>query len=49
MEQARRSIKDFMAKAGHHDTTVHERVAPAFTHETITRTEHEELTSAIGI
>ena len=34
-------------KAGHHDTTVHEKVAPAVTHETIRPARHEETTTAI--
>jgi len=47
MEAARAAVKDFMARAGHHDTTVHEKVAPAVTHETITKTHHEHLTTAM--
>ncbi|KAF2166074.1 hypothetical protein M409DRAFT_66958 [Zasmidium cellare ATCC 36951] len=47
MEQAKQAVKEFLSKSGHHDTTVHERVAPAVTHETITKTEHEELITAI--
>lgn len=35
------------AKSGHHDTTVHEKVAPAVTHETIQRHEHEDVQTAI--
>lgn len=35
------------AKAGHHDTTVHEKVAPAVTHETVSPHRHEEVTTAI--
>ncbi|CAK4030453.1 Hypothetical predicted protein [Lecanosticta acicola] len=42
MEQAKAAVADFMAKAGHHDTTVYERVAPAIYHETITREDHED-------
>lgn len=34
-------------KAGHHDTTVHEKVAPAVTQETISKHRHEEATTAI--
>lgn len=41
MEEARQAVEAFMSRNGKHDTTVHERVAPAVTHETITRTEHE--------
>jgi len=36
-----------MAKAGHHDTSVHERVAPAVVHETIIPSRHENVTTAI--
>ena len=34
-------------KAGHHDTTVHEKVAPAVVNENVTRHRHEEATTAI--
>ncbi|EME78397.1 uncharacterized protein MYCFIDRAFT_36799 [Pseudocercospora fijiensis CIRAD86] len=47
MENARQGVESHLAKAGHHDTTVHEKVAPAVTRETITRTEHEEVTTAV--
>ncbi|WPH04728.1 Hypothetical protein R9X50_00762300 [Acrodontium crateriforme] len=47
MDSAKAAVKDFMSKAGHHDTTVHEKVAPSVTHETITRTQHENVTTAI--
>jgi len=47
MDSAKAAVKDFMAKAGHHDTTVHEKVAPAVTHETVNRTEHEDVQTAI--
>ena len=47
MESAKAAVKDFMSKAGHHDTTVHEKVAPAVTHETIERRQHEEVQTAI--
>ncbi|KAH9840383.1 Allergen, partial [Teratosphaeria destructans] len=47
MESAKAAVKDFMSKSGHHDTTVHEKVAPAVTHETIERKEHENVQSAI--
>lgn len=40
MEEARHAIEAFLARNGHHDTTVHETVAPAVTHELVTRTEH---------
>lgn len=34
-------------KAGHHDTTVHEKVAPAVVQENIIKKRHEEATTAI--
>jgi len=45
--EAKAAVQEFMAKAGHNDTTVHERVAPAVLHETINRTQHEEVVTAI--
>lgn len=45
MDSAKAAVKGFMNKAGHHDTTVHEEVAPAVTHETVTKKEHENVTS----
>ncbi|KAJ9648058.1 hypothetical protein H2201_002400 [Coniosporium apollinis] len=47
MDKARQAVSDFMAKAGHHDTTVHEKVAPAVVHETINPHRHEEVQTAI--
>jgi hypothetical protein len=47
MDSAKAAVKDFMSKSGHHDTTVHEKVAPAVKHETIERQQHEEYISAI--
>lgn len=47
MDKAKAAVSDFMHKAGHHDTTVHERVAPAVTQETVTKHRHEEATTAI--
>ncbi|KAK3677948.1 hypothetical protein LTR78_002043 [Recurvomyces mirabilis] len=47
MDSAKAAVKDFMTKSGHHDTTVHEKVAPAVTHETINRTQHEDVQTAI--
>merc|ERR1711974_544169 len=35
MDSAKAAVKDFMSKSGQHDTTVHEKVAPAVKHETI--------------
>ncbi|KAL9593543.1 MAG: hypothetical protein Q9179_005832, partial [Wetmoreana sp. 5 TL-2023] len=47
MDKAKAAVSDFMHKAGHHDTTVHEKVAPAVTHENVTKHRHEETTTAI--
>ncbi|KAL9594102.1 MAG: hypothetical protein Q9219_007217 [cf. Caloplaca sp. 3 TL-2023] len=47
MDKAKAAVSDFMHKAGHHDTTVHEKVAPAVTQETVTKHRHEEATTAI--
>jgi len=47
MEKAQAAVSNFMKKAGHHDTTVHERVAPAVTHETVIPQKHENVTTAI--
>merc|ERR1711879_723584 len=33
MDSAKAAVKDFMSKSGQHDTTVHEKVAPADKHE----------------
>lgn len=41
------ALFQFMSKSGHHDTTVHEKVAPAVQHETIERREKEELQTAV--
>jgi hypothetical protein len=34
-------------KSGHHDTSVHETVAPAVTQETVNKTEHQNVTTAV--
>ncbi|KAL1304068.1 hypothetical protein AAFC00_000503 [Neodothiora populina] len=47
MDAAKNAVKDFMSKSGHHDTTVHEKVAPGVTHETINRQNHENVQTAI--
>ena len=47
IEAARNAVREFMARNGHSDTTVHERVAPAVYHQTIARKEHEELETAV--
>ncbi|KAL8696149.1 MAG: hypothetical protein Q9224_002945 [Gallowayella concinna] len=47
MDKAKAAVSDFMHKAGHHDTTVHEKVAPAVTQETVIKHRHEEAQTAI--
>ncbi|KAL2058274.1 hypothetical protein ABVK25_001000 [Lepraria finkii] len=47
MDKAKAAVSDFMHKAGHHDTTVHEKVAPAVVNENITKVHHEEAQTAI--
>ncbi|KAL8692718.1 MAG: hypothetical protein Q9218_002307 [Villophora microphyllina] len=47
MDKAKAAVSDFMHKAGHHDTTVHEKVAPAVVQENISKHRHEEVTTAI--
>lgn len=47
MDKAKAAVSDFMHKAGHHDTTVHEKVAPAVTNETVVQKRHEEAQTAI--
>ncbi|KAM0801763.1 hypothetical protein BDR22DRAFT_165668 [Usnea florida] len=47
MDKAKTAVSDFMHKAGHHDTTVHEKVAPAVVNEQIVKQRHEEAQTAI--
>jgi len=47
MDKAKVAVSDFMAKAGHHDTTVHEKVAPAVVNEEVKKVRHEEAQTAI--
>ncbi|CBX92896.1 hypothetical protein LEMA_P056020.1 [Plenodomus lingam JN3] len=47
MDKAKAAITDFMGRSGHHDTTVHEAVAPAVVQETIKPHVHEEVNTAI--
>ncbi|KAL2039810.1 hypothetical protein N7G274_007210 [Stereocaulon virgatum] len=47
MNKAKEAVSDFMHKAGHHDTTVHEKVAPAVVNENVTKVRHEEAQTAI--
>ncbi|KAI5253040.1 hypothetical protein E4T42_03112 [Aureobasidium subglaciale] len=47
MESAKAAVAEFMSKSGHHDTTVHEKVAPAVTHESHQLQQHEQIQTAI--
>jgi hypothetical protein len=47
MEKAKAAISDFVGRSGHHDTTVHEVVAPAVQHETVKPHQHEEINTAV--
>lgn len=47
MEKAKAAIKDFTSRSGHHDTTVHETVAPGVQHETVKPHQHEEVNTAV--
>ncbi|KAK5171755.1 uncharacterized protein LTR77_003391 [Saxophila tyrrhenica] len=47
MDAAKASVKKFMSSSGHHDTSVHEKVAPAVQQETINREQHERQTTAV--
>lgn len=47
MDKAKAAITDFMGRSGHHDTTVHEAVAPAVQHESVKPHVHEEINTAI--
>jgi len=42
MDKAKHAVSSFMSKAGHHDTTVHEAVAPSVQKETINQHQREE-------
>ncbi|KAK3389396.1 hypothetical protein B0H63DRAFT_463559, partial [Podospora didyma] len=48
MDKTKQALKDVAAKAGHHDTTVHEQTAPAVKQETIKPTRHEEINTAVN-
>jgi len=47
MDKAKAAVSDFMSKSGHHDTQVHERVAPGVTNETINEQRREERQIAL--
>lgn len=42
MDKAKQAVNSFMTKAGHHDTTVHESVAPSVQKETVNEQKREE-------
>jgi len=42
MDKAKAAVSNLMSKAGHHDTTVHETVAPAVQRETVNEQRREE-------
>ena len=47
MERAKAAVDDFLGKGGRHDTTVHEKVAPAVTHETVNKQAREDVQAAV--
>lgn len=47
MDKVKAALTDFTSRSGHHDTTVHEAVAPAVTHETVKPHQHEEINTAV--
>jgi len=47
MDKAKAAVSEFLHKSGHHDTTVHERVAPAVTQENISKTREERVQTAV--
>lgn len=47
MDKAKAAVQNLVSKSGHHDTTVHESVAPAVTHETVNKQHHEDVQKAV--
>lgn len=47
MEAAKESVKKFISRDGKHDTTLHEKTAPAVQRETINQTQEERQTTAV--
>jgi len=47
MDKAKAALGNFLSKDGKHDTTVHETVNPAVTNEHVTKTQQENVTTAI--
>ncbi|KAI2464690.1 hypothetical protein F4781DRAFT_439325 [Annulohypoxylon bovei var. microspora] len=48
MNKTKETIRDFIGKAGHNDTTVHESVEPAVKRETVKPTQHEDINTAVN-
>jgi hypothetical protein len=47
MDKAKAAVSSLLSKSGHHDTEVHERVAPAVEHKTINPNQREERQIAV--
>lgn len=47
MDKVKQALTDFTSRSGHHDTTVHEAVAPAVSKETVKPHQHEEINTAV--
>ncbi|RYO83830.1 hypothetical protein DL763_007709 [Monosporascus cannonballus] len=47
MDKTKSVVKDFIGKAGHKDTTVHETINPAVQHEVVKPTRHESVNEAV--
>jgi len=47
MNKAKEAVGNFLSKDGKHDTTVHEKINPAVQNEHVTRTQHENKTTAV--
>ncbi|RYP40885.1 hypothetical protein DL767_001366 [Monosporascus sp. MG133] len=47
MDKTKSVVKEFMGKAGHKDTTVHETISPAVQHEVVKPTRHEDVNTAV--
>lgn len=47
MDKVKQALTDFTSRSGHHDTTVHENVAPAVQHETVKPHVHENINTAV--
>ncbi|RYP61651.1 hypothetical protein DL769_007612 [Monosporascus sp. CRB-8-3] len=47
MDKTKSVVKDFMGKAGHKDTTIHETINPAVQHEVVKPTRHEDVKTAV--